>query len=43
MLCWRRGSSEVRHRLQEMSMPLNEFIDNIDKMVVARAPAWASG
>src|SRR5476649_741433 len=24
MLSWRKGSSEVRHRLQEMSMPLNK-------------------
>jgi KUP system potassium uptake protein len=38
MLCWRRGSSEVRHRLQEISMPLKEFIDNIDQLTVARAP-----
>jgi KUP system potassium uptake protein len=38
MLCWRWGSMEVRHRLEAMSMPLEEFIANIDKMVVARAP-----
>ena len=38
MLCWRQGSSLVRHRLQEMSMPLERFVDNIDKMVVARPP-----
>jgi KUP system potassium uptake protein len=38
MLCWRQGSSLVRHRLQEMSMPLDRFIENIDKMVVARTP-----
>jgi len=38
MLCWRQGSSLVRHRLQEMSMPLERFLDNIDKMVVARPP-----
>jgi KUP system potassium uptake protein len=38
MLSWRRGASEVRHRLQEMSMPLEEFIKNIDKMCVARPP-----
>jgi KUP system potassium uptake protein len=38
MLCWRQGSSIVRHRLQEMSMPLDRFVDNIDKMVVARPP-----
>jgi len=28
----------VRERLQEMSMPLQQFIDNIDNMVVARPP-----
>jgi KUP system potassium uptake protein len=38
MLSWRRGASEVRHRLQEMSMPLEEFIKNIDKMCMARPP-----
>jgi KUP system potassium uptake protein len=38
MLCWHQGSSLVRRRLQEMSMPLQEFLDNIDKMVVARPP-----
>jgi KUP system potassium uptake protein len=38
MLCWRQGSSLVRHRLQEISMPLDRFIENIDKMVVARTP-----
>jgi len=38
MLCWRLGSSLVRQRLQEMSMPLKQFIDNIDTMVVARPP-----
>ena len=38
MLCWRQGSSLVRHRLQDMSMPLNRFLDNIDEMVVARPP-----
>jgi KUP system potassium uptake protein len=38
MLCWRWGAIEVRRRLEAMSMPLEEFIANIDKMVVARAP-----
>jgi KUP system potassium uptake protein len=38
MLCWRQGSSLVRHRLQDMSMPLNRFVANVDKMVVARTP-----
>src|SRR6195256_1846216 len=34
MLCWRWGASAVRHRLQAMSMPLEDFIANIDNMVV---------
>jgi KUP system potassium uptake protein len=38
MLCWRRGASEVHRRLREMSMPLEEFVENIDRMVVARCP-----
>jgi KUP system potassium uptake protein len=38
MLCWRQGSFLVRHRLQEMSMPLDRFIDTVQKMVVARPP-----
>jgi len=38
MLCWRRGSSEIRHRLQAMSKPLGEFIDHIDETVIGRAP-----
>jgi KUP system potassium uptake protein len=37
MLSWRRGSSEVRHRLQEMSMPLKEFLEYADKAVIGRA------
>ena len=38
MLSWRKGSSEVRHRLHEMSMPLKEFLDYADKAVIGRAP-----
>src|ERR1700674_5716966 len=38
MLCWRNGSSAVRHRLQDMSMPLGKFVAELDQMVVARAP-----
>jgi KUP system potassium uptake protein len=38
MLCRRRGSSELRHRLQAMSKPLNEFIAHVDEMVIGRAP-----
>jgi KUP system potassium uptake protein len=38
MLCWRKGSSEVRQRLEEMSMPLRQFIDYADNTVIGRAP-----
>ncbi len=38
MLSWRKGSSEVRDRLAEMSMPLKQFLDYADKMVIGRAP-----
>ena len=38
MLSWRRGSSAVRHRLQDMSMPLKEFLDYADKACIGRAP-----
>ncbi|HEY4892441.1 MAG TPA: KUP/HAK/KT family potassium transporter, partial [Reyranella sp.] len=38
MLCWRRGSSALRHRLDAMSMPLQDFVDHIDEMVIGRAP-----
>jgi KUP system potassium uptake protein len=38
MLSWRKGASEVRHRLQEMSMPLPEFLDYADNAVIGRAP-----
>jgi KUP system potassium uptake protein len=37
MLIWRRGSSEVRQRLQAMSMPLHEFIPYADREVIGRA------
>jgi len=36
MLCWRKGSSEVRRRLQDMSMTLDQFVAGLDGMVVAR-------
>jgi KUP system potassium uptake protein len=38
MLSWRKGSSEVKHRLHEMSMPLQEFLVYADKAVIGRAP-----
>ena len=38
MLSWRKGSSEVKHRLYGMSMPLDQFLDYADKAVIGRAP-----
>jgi KUP system potassium uptake protein len=38
MLSWRKGSSEVRRRLQDMSMPLKEFLGYADKACIGRAP-----
>ncbi len=38
MLCWRRGSLEVRRRLQDMSMPLEQFVETVDRTAVARTP-----
>jgi KUP system potassium uptake protein len=38
MLSWRKGSSAVRQRLHDMSMPLKEFLPYADKAVVGRAP-----
>jgi len=38
MLCWRKGSSQVKRRLQEMSMPLKEFLVYADNAVIGRAP-----
>jgi KUP system potassium uptake protein len=38
MLSWRKGSSEVRSRLHEMSMPLQAFLDYADKACIGRAP-----
>ena len=43
MLTWRKGSSEVQKRLEEMSMPLKEFLPYADKAVIGRAAgmgAW---
>ena len=39
--CWRRGSSEVRRRLHEMSMPVETFLERIDDMVVGRPAGMA--
>jgi KUP system potassium uptake protein len=38
MLSWRKGSSAVRQRLHDMSMPLREFLDYADKAVIGRSP-----
>ena len=40
MLSWREGASLVRHRLQEMSMPLKEFVATIDDKVVFTVEAF---
>ncbi len=37
MLSWRKGSSEVRNRLHDMSMPLKDFLPYADKTVIGRA------
>jgi KUP system potassium uptake protein len=37
MLSWRKGSSEVRNRLHDMSMPLKEFLPYADETVIGRA------
>jgi len=41
MWSWRRGSSELRHRLHEMSMPLADFIAHIDERVIGRPEGTA--
>ncbi len=38
MLSWRKGASEVRHRLHEMSMPLKQFLEYADTACIGRAP-----
>ncbi len=39
MLCWRKGSLEVRRRLYDMSMlPLERFLEYVDDLVIGRAP-----
>ena len=37
MLCWRRGSSALGRRLDSMSVPLQDFVDHVDEMVIGRA------
>jgi KUP system potassium uptake protein len=38
MLSWRKGSAEVRQRLEAMSMPLEKFLPYADNTVIGRAP-----
>ncbi|HUD89264.1 MAG TPA: KUP/HAK/KT family potassium transporter, partial [Xanthobacteraceae bacterium] len=38
MLSWRKGASEVKVRLRDMSMPLDRFLDYADTTVIGRAP-----
>jgi KUP system potassium uptake protein len=38
MLSWRKGSSEVKRRLHDMSMPLDQFLVHADQTVIGRAP-----
>jgi KUP system potassium uptake protein len=38
MLSWRKGSSRVKYRLQEMSMALKQFLEYADSKVIGRAP-----
>jgi KUP system potassium uptake protein len=39
MLCWRKGSLEVRQRLYDMSMiPLDRFLAHLDERVIGRVP-----
>jgi KUP system potassium uptake protein len=41
MWSWRRGASEVRRRLHEMSMPVAAFRAHIDEMVIGRPAGTA--
>jgi KUP system potassium uptake protein len=41
MLCWRRGSSELRRRLHELSMPVADFLARVDDMLIGRASGTA--
>lgn len=38
MLTWRKGASEVRQRLLDMSMPLDQFLIYAENTVIGRAP-----
>jgi hypothetical protein len=39
--CWRRGLSELRRRLQEMSMPVAAFLECIEDKLIGRPSGMA--
>ncbi len=41
MLVWRSGTLEVQRRLDELTVPFNEFLDTLDEQLVARVPGCA--
>jgi KUP system potassium uptake protein len=41
MLTWRSGAIEVQRRLDEMTVPLTEFLAGIDNQIVTRIPGCA--
>ncbi len=41
MWCWRRGTSEVRYRLHQLSMPVADFVAHIEEMVIGRPAGTA--
>ena len=41
MLTWRSGAIEVQRRLDEMTLPFDEFLASLDEEVVARIPGTA--
>jgi KUP system potassium uptake protein len=41
MLTWRSGAIEVQRRLDEMTIPLEKFLADIDNEVIARIPGCA--
>jgi KUP system potassium uptake protein len=41
MMVWRNGSLEVQRRLDEQTVPLNEFIATVDSQLVTRVPGCA--
>ena len=41
MLIWRSGAIEVQRRLEEMTIPFDKFIEEIDDQVITRIPGCA--